>query len=458
MQLHIDRKVILLILVFSIFLGYFAHEFTAVYASVYATGTVSGSLAGVDLRMLGGAFAPLVGIGGSPLITLTMLSGAGTLLNEGIVNPEHIPLSGMLMALPISNLYVLIGLALVTGAKFALSLSSTTKLFSDATLGTIERVLGIVCSIGGVLVITFATTVYAAEIAATSSSAGIGRVVLTIIISFVSALIAYVIYVVVRTMVSAGDACATIVLFVFPGATAAVVVIKHITIALYSLLIIFFPAVAVFFGIIVVAIACLMFGRTKRMERYYKHIYLFPLLNRIFRKDYRVPLVPKKLPYGIAEEFDTVELCIECFFMNKKLKLYKRETCWFVRSNGINYIFKKRLFGKAIKIEVPTEAYIERPYIFGYWSKKIKPYLYLKIFTDEAQPTKQRLINAIIRREHGKSFEELCTIASLVDYNEILEERKRKKDELRAQKIGELIDSATGTFSSTKNKIKDAFT
>ena len=52
--------------------------------------------------------------------------------------------------------------------------------------------------------------------------------------------------------------------------------------------------------------------------------------------------------------------CLEGFFMNRTTPFYKREICYFVRSNDVNYLFKKRLFGKKIKIELLDDTYIEK--------------------------------------------------------------------------------------------------
>lgn len=133
--------------------------------------------------------------------------------------------------------------------------------------------------------------------------------------------------------------------------------------------------------------------------------------------------------------------------MNKAFGLYKRELCYFIRSGDANYIYKKRLFGKTIKIAVPDEAYIEKPFIFRF----------LRIFSDEALRANQRRVNLVVRREHGKDITEIIAKAGLIDYNALLEERRRKKAEELALKAQQMKEQAAEKLASAGNKIKGAF-
>ena len=71
---RIDRSIILLFLIFSCISTYFAHNINVAYSFGQAPIVSTGSISNDDVSMLGGAFAPLVGIGGSPFIALSMLS------------------------------------------------------------------------------------------------------------------------------------------------------------------------------------------------------------------------------------------------------------------------------------------------------------------------------------------------------------------------------------------------
>jgi len=441
------QKTILLLLVFSFAATFLACNFNAAHNLAGTPVASSGSLSPGDVSMLGGAFAPLVGIGSSPFIALTVLSGVGSLLNSGTINPDNIPFASALMQLPISYTGVFVTLLVITLAKFLLSMLSVSKVLCDATLGKLENMVGILCAAGGTFLVASATTVYASEIATSNlGSAGVGAIVLTYVISFAMAALAYAVYIVMKTMVAAIDVLA----FLFspiPGTTGLFTVIKHVVISLYTWVAVVNPIVSAVIGVICVVIACLVFRAAKRLELYYRRIYLIPFANAIFRKGLAVPLIPKKLPRGVAAEFDGVDICIECFFMNRTSGLYKRERCHFVRSGKSNYVFKKRLFGKTVKIELLGDVYIEKPAVFRF----------VRIFTDEALHSSRRKVSLVVRREHGRDTAELIAKAGLIDYNLVLEERRRKKAEEMALKMQQMKQQAAEKIASAGKKLQGTF-
>ena len=439
-------RVMLLLLVFSCISTFHAYNFSIAYAHSDALVT-SNNATGDDISMLGGAFAPLVGVGGSPFIALTMLSGVGSFLNSGTINPDNIPFSDTLMSLPIASTGVFTILLVITIVKFLLSMLGASKVLCDVTLGKIENLSGTVCSVGGAFLLTSLTTVYAAEIAtASTASVGVGTYILTNVIAFVTAVLAYAVYAVMRTMVAALDVLA----FLFspiPGSTALFTIAKHIVFSTYIWVAVTNPAASMVIGIILVIITCFVFRAAKRLELYYRKIYLIPFANALFRRGHRIPLIPKKLPRGVSAEFSNIDVCIEGFFMNRTSGLYKRELCYFIKSGESNYIYKKRFFGKTIKFELPKDTYIEKPFIFRF----------LRIFTDEAFRASQRRVNLVVRREHGKDIPEIIAKTGLIDYNALLEERRRKKAEEMALKAQQMKAQAAEKISSAGKKIKGAF-
>ncbi|MCL1995473.1 MAG: hypothetical protein FWG63_04620 [Defluviitaleaceae bacterium] len=403
------KKILLLLLIFSCVFTYLHHNVIVVYA-LYAQNGMAAGLTGDDITMLGGVFAPLISIGGSPFIALTMLSGLGSLLNSGTITADT-PLAGLLTELPIAQTGVFITLLVITGVKFLLSLLTVSKVFCDATLGKLESLTGTVCMVGGAFLLT-SVTAYAAT-TATANIAGASGHVLTTLTTFLVAVLAYAAYYVIRTMVFAVDVLA----FLFspiPGLTGFFVVLKHVLIGLYTWFAMVSPATANVVGIILVVVACLVFRWAKRLELYYRRIYLIPFTNSILLKR-EIPLLPKKLPLG-AGEFSNVELCLECFFMNKNSAFYKRERCYFIRAAGVNYLFKRRIFGKTIKLELPSEVYVEKPFIFRF----------LRIFTDEQLHASKRQINLVVRREHSKNLTEIITAAKLIDYRQPKTQQAKK--------------------------------
>jgi len=287
-QHKFSKKIIIMLLVFSCVATYFAYNVTVAYGFEQAPTTSSGNALIHDVPTLGATFAPLVSISSSPFIALTVLSSVGNFLNLGIFNEESIHFAGTLMALPISNIGVFIILLLITGVKFLLSLLNVSKIFCDITLGRLENIVGMLCAVGGAFLLTSATTVYVVDIAtSTTGSVGIGSYILINVVAFLGAIVVYAIYYVMRTMVFAID----ILAFLFspiPGSTGLFTVIKHTFIGVYTWVAISNPIVATIVGVILIAIACLVFKKAKRLELYYRRVYLIPFANSLFRSGHRI--------------------------------------------------------------------------------------------------------------------------------------------------------------------------
>ena len=440
-------RVILLLLVCSWLSTFLALSFNT--ANAHSEIHVSGGSHITEgiISMLGEEFSSLVGIGGSPFIALTILSGVGSFLNSGKINPDILPFSDSLMSLPIANTGIFTILLIITIVKFLTSMLGVSKVLCDATLGKIENMIGTVCSVGGAFLLTSVTAAYAAEFASASTiSVGAGIYLLTNVVAFLSAVFAFAVYTVTKTMLTALDVLA----FLFsplPGSTAFFTIAKHIILGTYMWVSVTNPAVSMVVGAILVIIACFVFRAAKRLELYYRKIYLVPFVNALFRRGHRIPIIPKKLPRGVAAEFSEIDMCIEGFFMNRTSNLYKRELCYFIKSGETNYIFKKRLFGKTIKFEIPSDTFIEKPFIFRF----------LRIFSDEALRANQRRVNLVIRREHGKDINKILSMTGLIDYNALLEERRRKKAEEMALKAQQMKAQAAEKFASVGKKIKGTF-
>jgi hypothetical protein len=287
---------------------------------------------------------------GSPFIALTMVSGAGSFLNSGTIDPANIPLSDLIMQLPISNFGVFVALLVVTLLKYFMSWVSASKILCDATLGKLENYTGTAIAAAGAFVVTSTTTVYAATMTQSTIGNGFSSYLLTNIIAFVVSALAYIVYVVMKTMIRAIDILAFLASPI-PGATALFTNIKYIVVSVFAWNALSNPYVTSILGILILIVAFYVFRAAKRIELYYRKIYLSPLTNKIFKR-YTVAVLPNKIPRTVSKEFNEISVCLECFFMNKTTPFYKRELCYFVRSNNVNYLFKKRLFGKKIKMEL----------------------------------------------------------------------------------------------------------
>ena len=403
---------------------------------------------------LAGAFAPIVGIGGSPLIALTILSGVGCYLtffpDSYLGNFQMIRLA---RDLPIADLWVFGILLLVTIVKFVLRCWASLKTLSKATIEKIEIFIGYISSVGFVFYVVSVTKAFYPEtmtmnIANVTSdtffSNSINFAYLCIILVYMG--LAFSIFLVVKTMVNALDILAFL-LSPIPLSTALFNIAQHIIWILFWVIVVISPPVAIIIGLFLVFIACLVFRAARRLELYYRKIYLIPFIHVLFRREKSIPLIPKKLPRGVKAEFSEVELCLEGFFMNRTSSLYKREICYFITSEGKNYIYKKRFFGKVIKFEIPDESFIEKSTFF-----KV-----LTIFSDETLKVKKRRAHFEGSPEYGKDIVEIISKTGLIDYEAIRKERWQKKRKDIELKVQQTKDQTSEKITSTVEKVKGAF-
>jgi len=367
------------------------------------------------------AFAIIIGMSCSPFIALTILAGVGSLLNMGVIEPGVIPFSETLMHLPIAQMNVFIILLIITTLKGILGLTSASKIICDVFLDKVENIIGAICAIVGVYVITSVTVVYAYPITdAAVNGNGIWTSLVMTILSLAMALVAYAIYFVMKTLIFAIDILALLASPI-PGVTALATISKYVIVGIYVWHALASPRVSSIIGLVCLTAAFFLFRWSRRIILYYRKIYLRPLLTMIFRNGRTVPLVPKKMPKSVFREFGTVDVCLEVFFMNNTTAFHKRELCYFIKADDKHYLFKKRLLGKAITIKLTDDTYLEKCYRF------------IRIFTDEG--ANYRKIHAVLSREHNTNINTIISEFNLINYNLILEERRRVMVEETSQKI-----------------------
>jgi hypothetical protein len=358
------------------------------------------------ILQLAGAFAPIFALAGSPFIALALISAAGCLLNAGIINPAHIPMSHIFMELPTANYFFLGAILFVLAFQYLLGTTAASKIFSQATLDNIESVIGAACALFGMYYVSRDMTAtdiarsYGIDIALTAASVGI---------SLLMSAVSLVIYMITNTMARAIDMLAMVAAPI-PGASFVLTNFKFAGIIFFMLLALFAPAIAAVLGVLIFIIACFVYKKTRRLEIYYRNIYIKPLFNAIF-KYYDAEIVPKKTPREILSEFEVFSICIDGFFMNKKYGFYKRERCYFIRADGRNYLFNKRRFSRVKKIEMPDNLFYEKHFRF------------ICIFSDDLKKD----IHFIIRREHAANLPYLSEHAGFIEFKTHKEEERNKK-------------------------------
>lgn len=374
---------------------------------------------------LTGAFMPLVSMSGSPFLTLAILSSLGYFLKIGWIPADFFgnAISDSLIHLPIANLFVMILLLVLTALRILLGMIAGTKILSDALLGKIEKFVGTL----SIVVFVFLRVLATLEKGSTSTNGIVlqtqntGGYLMAVLLSVLISALAYLMYLVMRTTVSALDGL-SLILAPIPGATAFFTIVKNAISLCYIGLAIVSPKVALAIGLFFLVIAVLVFRIARRMEKYYRSIYLTPLLRKIFNRPCRVGLMPEKLPSHARKEFSHIKLFLPVFVVNKnkELKLKKREKYTLVWADGKGWLYRRFLLKKR-KIEIEGSIYIEKCFRF------------IRIFTQEELPLSQRRFSLLTSVEYAEWIPQILEETGMMDYQVIKEEIKRRKEEQRAE-------------------------
>lgn len=380
---------------------------------VFGTSQTDVGITGVmAAQILPVVFSLIIGMSCSPFIALTVISGVGSFLNSGLVNSDAIPFSGFITELPLASFGVFVVLLVITSLKGLLNFAGTTKILCDATLGKLEDLTATLCVIIGPYLVITTVTVYAAE----PASGGVLSSAASGVLAVIASVVVYGMYYVVKTLVAALG----VFTFLIPGASVLFTTAKYTIVSGYTILTFVNPTVAFVIGLMLLVVALIAFSWARRMVKYYRRIYLFPFLNAAFRGGRIIPLVSKRIPRGVLKGFGKVDICIAAFFMNRTSPFKQREMCHFIRVDGKNYLYKMNVFGKEVKIPLEGKLYVERCFRF------------VRIFSEEEKPSSVRGIHIVISREQVCNIEELLADKNFVDYNIILDGRKRLKSNNRA--------------------------
>lgn len=336
-----------------------------------------------------GIFAPLVAVGSSPFIALAVLSGAGWLLNAEVIPYAWIPMSEILMGLPISNMTFFLLMVGVIVIKYLLGTNAATEIINQSTIKRIESIVGVFAATTGAYMISRDLTTTDAMLAAgTDVARSTAR---SIAFSAVVAAFAFAQTTIITIVNDAIDALLNLIVAPIPGGTFLITNARLLTFGGLVVLAIFAPWIAAVVGTVILIVSIIVARPAHRMQRYYRNIYVKPALNTVF-KSYIPQLVPKKLPRPVGKEFHNPCVCIEGYFMNKTKGFKKRERCWLVREERKNYLVSKGWFGRVNKLEITDTLCIE------------KHFRYVQLFTDWHLNEKNRSINFVIRREHAKNI------------------------------------------------------
>lgn len=285
------------------------------------------------MSMLSGIFAPVVAMSASPFITLTVLSGVGIALNNGWIPTYDIVISHELMALPIATPTFFFIILFITVLKYGMELTHITRAICEVTLGKIEGYIG---QIAVVIISFLATTVTTTYITEYTEYIPSRNPFYVYIIAFISSAIFWLFYTVLRTVIKALDSIYITISFLpIPFLSLIISNIKNMAIFIYVFITLANPHVANIIGLFLLFICVLVFSKMKKLNMYFRAIYINPLLRKIFRKSQRTH--PRRIPLALRELSAGSEFCIDCYDSRRHSRY------WLVKKDELNFYWIRHM-------------------------------------------------------------------------------------------------------------------
>lgn len=407
-----------------------------VYAAEVPVGQTIASIAmqvvGTSVASFAGSYASLVGVSCEPFAALLFI-GILENINRWIGSPFQ------MMETPLSNLWVLLVVAVFFAISKVLKANEATQILGTITLGELEKFTGLAFVIViGIMNVTGLTTVAIQAAGADSAASGGGFVgVLTACLSLFFALISVVVFFIIKTVMKGLEVIQMSLSFI-PGVTLVIEILKTVITCFIIFVNIVCPPLGIAINLVVFIICCFLFKHCYNASKYFQKIYVRPLLRLVRGFDPHIPLVIRKLPRKMKKEYANKELPDMIipiyplkYYGEEKVSKYER---WYMISDERSTCFKKyRMFKKAYRLieckeSARTPVYLKK----GLWYFEIFHYIDTQDNLAKKFPRKE--YSFVFSKEYYYRHEEILFKSGLVDYELLKQERKEIKQQNKAKK------------------------
>ena len=294
-----------------------------------------------------GIFSVTVTASVNPTGTLAIISLIGVIEKSDqyfpnakwLEGPQHFlcatPIIRTAANLPISTPAVTIILTIVTIALYVVRSTSVSKALSAPTIDKIEEFSGYIVTVAlSFMPVAMVRTVQAADIGDTTQKVvSVGTYAALLFLSIVSAIFNLIVYIVIHNCLDAVELLAAAI--PIKGMNVVVEILKAILHLTLVVLQIVSPFLCVILGIIFFIISLILFRWLSVLSVYYTHVYVKPVLRKVFRSHEVSPFMHKKFPKRGRKKYPELTMAIPAFSMNRRARLVKkRELIWLSERAG----------------------------------------------------------------------------------------------------------------------------
>ena len=399
-----------------------------------------------DLAFYAGAFSTAVTASINPSATMAVLAILGAIENAAIYQPDSavlcsiadflngVPILREVGKLPIANPYAAVFLTLIAAALIIIHSFAESKFVSEETIDKLDKLIGYICTVSISLLPFVTNDALEADPpvikgAALTRSAGFlsnapagthgpGTYILAGITVIAITIFYYCIY-------SCVDNWEVIVAaFPMKGTSLIWQIIKALIHALLLVLQIFAPVISFIISIHLAVAGLFLFRILKRNSQYYKDVYVFTILRKIFKRNDEIPKIEKHVPRKLKKLYPGMELCMSVYTFHGIGRLPKRSRVWLIKEGD--------------KLDIVYKRLIRKPYIISWADLRTqhegKPFYlescarFLKIRTED------RKFEAVMSTRYKPETEMLSGLLDLKDFEPVKQELKETKKLKRRMK------------------------
>ena len=410
-----------------------------------------------DLAFYAGAFSTAVTASVNPTATMAVLSILGAIENAALYSPDSvvlcdianflngIPIIREVGKLPIANPYAAVFLTLIAAVLIVIHSFAESKMVSEETIDKLDKLIGYICTVSISLLPFVTTEALEADPPGIKGAAGGIRAgimmgapdtaqtpgVQTYLLAGITIIAITICY---NVIYSCMDYWEMIVAAVPVKGTSFIwQIIKAFIHFILVLLQLFAPVISFIVSIHLAVAAIFLFRILKRTAQYYKDVYVYTVLRKIFKRNDPVPRIEKYVPRKLKKLYPNMEIAISMYTFHGVARLAKRSRVWLIKEGD--------------KVDVVYNRYIKKPYIIS-WTELCGKHEGKTVYMEQCLRflkirTEDRKLELNLSNRYKPEVEMLSELLNLKDFAPVkqeIKENKKMERKLRRKRKKEILE------------------
>ena len=395
-----------------------------------------------DLAFYGGAFSTAVTASVNPSATMAFLAILGSIENAAVYSPDSvvlcniadflngIPILREVGKLPIANPWAAVFLSLVAAALIVIHSFAETKMVSEETIDKLDKYIGYICTVSIALLPFVTTEALEADPPAVKGGALASNAVhvlgeyqtqasapgwQTYLLAAITVIAITIFYYCNYTCMDNWEVIVAAV--PVKGTSFIWQIIKALLHMVLMILQILAPVISFIISIHLAVAGLFLFRILRRVSQYYKDIYVFTVLRKIFKRNDPIPRIEKHVPGRLRKLYPSMEIAMSVYTFHGFARLSKRSRIWLIKEGD--------------KVDLVYKRLIRKPYIIS-WNELREKHNGQPIYIEQCARfmrirTEDRTLELIMSSRYKPEIPMLSSLMDLKDFEPVKQEIKETK-------------------------------